>query len=71
MAVFVNDVWFGFACMFMASMALSVTNVIGQFHIQDFFKSKLSLSLSLFLSKVLITSYRMLFSTLKSKHAKN
>jgi folate/biopterin transporter len=30
MAVFVNDVWFGFACMFFGSMALSVCNVIAE-----------------------------------------
>jgi len=30
MAVFVNDVWSGFACMFLASMALSITNVIAE-----------------------------------------
>ena len=30
MAVLVNDVWFGFACLFLGSMALAVTNVIAE-----------------------------------------
>ena len=30
MAVFVNDVWFGFVCMLLASMAMSVSNVIAE-----------------------------------------